>query len=566
MGASDREESNQETYRRLKWTLFLRLVVVTFLLGATIIVHLSRNPSLIAKPLLSLYLLTGISYFITLVSLLVIRWIHRILPLVYVQILWETVFVTALIYITGGIESIFSFLYLLAVISASLLDFRRGAFLAASANSILYAALLLALYFDLISPILPSETKPDFPELISNILWKDFVAIFTLAILSSYLAEKIRTTSYELEEAKDDLIQLEALNESIVHSIASGLITLSPNNRITFMNPAAGRILGCNPEDFLGRPFSSIFPQLGVENSLAEKTPRSISYETTNGEVLLLEFSINALYDSKDREIGKLIIFSDITQLKAMEKQLRIADRLAAVGKLAAGMAHEIRNPLAAISGSVQMLERETPEGRMSKNLMQIMMRETDRLNSLINDFLVYARPTPKMIKELNVNQVIREVLQVSKNRQDLPGGIEWSADLEDGIRITSDPQLIKQIFWNLLNNSIEATREGGRISISTRRVLEPGQTEDKLEVRISDEGAGIPREDIDKIFDPFFTTREKGSGLGLSIVWRIVESMRGEIKVESEQGKGTTFIVRLPYDFPAEGAENNAAAREGSG
>ncbi len=553
-GQSDQEGSSQEFYRRLKWTLFLRLMVVTFLLVATIVVHLSKNPSLLVRPLIALYFLAGISYFITLVSLLIVRWVRKLLPFVYAQILWEVIFVTALIYITGDIESIFSFLYLLAVITASILEFRRGAFFAASANFILYTSLLLGLYFGILSPLLPSANRMIIPDLMYNIFF-NFFAFFAVAGLSSYLTEKLRATGHELEEARDDLDQLEALNESIVRSIGSGLISLNPSGQITFTNTAAEQITRHKSEDILGQPFSSIFPQINLDAPETLKSPFTVTYQTPKQERILLEVSVNTLHDSRDREIGKLVIFSDITQLKAMEDQLRIADRLAAVGKLAAGIAHEIRNPLAAISGSVQMLERDLTSDPTNKHLMQIVFRETDRLNSLINDFLIYARPTPNTMKEMELGQVIKELLEVSYHRPDMPPNIKWETDLEAGIHLISDPHLIKQIFWNLINNAIEAMPSGGRIRIVTRQIKnDPQHPENLLEVRFEDTGVGIPNEYRDKIFDPFFTTRDSGSGLGLSIVWRIVEAMKGKISVESEVGRGSTFIIHIPC--PAHGAE----------
>jgi two-component system sensor histidine kinase PilS (NtrC family) len=566
MGAQfGREGSKEETYRRLKWTLFLRVVVVTFLLGATVIVHLSKSPSLLVRPLIALYLLAGISYFIILVSLLIIRWVRRLLPFVYAQILWEVIFATSLIYITGGIESIFSFLYLLAVITASILEFRRGAFFAASFNFIFYASLLLALYFRILSPLLPGESMIVLSDLIYNIFF-NFFAFFAVAGLSSYLTEKLRATGHELEETRDDLDQLEALNESIVRSIGSGLISLNPSGRITFINSAAEKITRRKAEDLLGHPFSSLFPQIIIDSPETARSHFTVTYQTPNQERLLLEVSVNALHDSRDREIGKLVIFSDITQLRAMEERLRVADRLAAVGKLAAGIAHEIRNPLAAISGSVQMLERDLTSDPTNKYLMQIVFRETDRLNSLINDFLIYARPVPNTMKEMDLNQVIKELLQVSHHRPDLPSNIEWETDLETGIRLTSDPHLIKQIFWNLINNAVEAMPSGGRIRIATRRIKKDAQdAEDLLEVRFEDTGIGIPGEYQDKIFDPFFTTRDSGSGLGLSIVWRIVEAMKGEITVESEVGRGSTFILRIPCRADFAEAEEIKPAVEGS-
>jgi len=212
---------------------------------------------------------------------------------------------------------------------------------------------------------------------------------------------------------------------------------------------------------------------------------------------------------------------------------------------LAAGMAHEIRNPLAAISGSIEVLERELSLDPVNRHLMHIVLREADRLNSLITDFLLYARPTPRSRETINLPQLVRDLLEVFSNRTDIPAGIQLETNLEEGLTLETDPKLVQQILWNLINNAAEAMPQGGRLCLSCTRLN--GEADGFLQIQVSDSGRGIPEERLGRIFEPFFTTREQGTGLGLSAVWRIVESMGGQVSVQSRVEEGTTFTIKLP-------------------
>ena len=550
-------ERELEVRRRLKWAMALRIVIVTFLLGATIFIHLGRGTPFLAASLMALYLLSAVAYLVTLISALILRFLRkRIIGFAYTQIFWEVIFVTALIYITGGQDSIFSFLYLLAIIMAAILCYRRGAFLAASASSAVYAGLLLLLYRQEIPLLLPPATAVSLPnvyDLIQAISLNLFF-FFVVAVLSSYLTEQLRATGTELKAAQDGLDKLEALNDSIVLSLRSGLITLNPSGRITSFNQAAELITGFPKAEALGRQLAKILPGVSLEQAtpLDHPTAFKLPFTQRAGRRRILEVSLGSLVGPKGTDIGKLLLFADITPVVEMEERLRVADRLAAVGRLAAGMAHEIRNPLAAISGSIEVLERELDLDPVNRHLMQIVLRETDRLNSLITDFLLYARPTPRSRETIHLSQLIRDLLQVFAKRPDIPPGIQMETDLQEGLVLDSDPKLIRQILWNLINNAAEAMPQGGRLKLSCTQPDGPGAPDGFLEIRVQDTGCGIPAEHVDRIFEPFFTTREMGTGLGLSTVWRIVESMEGQVSVNSRVGEGSTFTVRLPRQQPS--------------
>ena len=456
------EEREPEIRRRLKWAMALRIVIVTFLLGATIVIHLGRGTSFLAVSLMALYLLSAAAYLVTLVSALVLRFIRpRGIGFAYSQIFWEVIFVTALIYITGGQNSVFSFLYLLAIIMAAILCYRRGAFLAASASSVFYAG-LLGLIYERKIPLLLSlggpAIRPNFYDLIQTISFNLFF-FFVVAVLSSYLTGQLRATGSELKAAQDGLDKLEALNDSIVLSLRSGLITLSASGRITSFNPAAEQITGFSQAEALGRPIAGLLPGINLDQAAPLERPTSfkLPFQPRAGRGRILEISLGSLVGPRGTDIGKLLLFADITPVVEMEERLRVADRLAAVGRLAAGMAHEIRNPLAAISGSIEVLERELSLDPVNRHLMQIVLRETDRLNTLITDFLLYARPTSRSREAILLPQLIRDLLQVFAKRPDIPPGIRIETDLQEGLVLHTDPKLIQQILWNLINNAAEA-------------------------------------------------------------------------------------------------------------
>ncbi len=556
MMARSTSAAGDELYRRLQLSLLLRVIIVTFLLGATIIIHLTRTQSFLTLPLIALYILSAATYFITLVSALLLRWSRRLKALAYVHILWEIVFVTSLIYITTGkYESIFSFLYLLAIIIAGILLYRRGAFLAAAAGSLSYGCILAGLEQGIIQDLLGEYAAMGWNNIIYAFLI-NMSAMFVMAALSSYLTEKLRITGHELQETMRDRDALEALNDDIVHSLSSGVITLDREARITSFNEAAQKITGVNAGRALGTSLIDLFPQLEELDfsQIPGSNPlrKEVLWYNPYGNKCNLEFRITQLKGASGELLGVLVICDEVTEIRRMEEKLRQSDRLAVVGQLAAGIAHEIRTPLASISGSIQVLDSELELDRTGEKLMRIVVRETDRLNSLITDFLLYANPKPRNIEKLRLDNLVPEIVEVYKHRTDIPYGLKWKVEVEPGMQVETDPKMFEQIMWNLVNNAVEAMPEGGLLTIRVSDREEDGRAPLQgdgaaFRLEVEDTGAGIPAECKDKIFDPFFTTREKGTGLGLSMVHRIVEAMEGEIWVEDNDGGGARFVIRLP-------------------
>ena len=562
-GPKGGEELRDSLFSKIQWLMFFRAAVVTLLLGATAIVQLRESQFFQHVPPLYFYALIGFTYALTLIYALLLRHIKRLKAFAYMQILGDVFFITFLIYLTGGIASIFSWVYILSIFSAGTILYRRGGLLVASASSILYGTLLDLEYYQVILPF--GGRHPFYSGYQSGyvlyLVAINIVAFYLVAILSSYLAEQIQSKEEELKKRIIDYRQLERLYKHIVQNVVSGLITTDQEERITSFNRMAEEITGYKFEEVYQQEIETLFPgfsdwKRSFRGALAEvwSQLRFSRWETKfprkDGTQLILGFSLSALKDSSDQEIGSILIFQDLTKLREMEEDLKRADRLAAIGKMAAGIAHEIRNPLASISGSIEILRDELGNAGPNKQLMGIILREVGRLNSLIEDFLLFARPISPGKEKIHLNPLVKEILKMFANSPDFNPQIRLKTRYRDDLFIQGDPHQIRQVFWNLFINAAQAMPKGGEILVelsknSSSLPFPKGQTIG--EVSISDTGVGMEENEIGKIFDPFFTTKERGTGLGLSIVHSILESYGGKIKVQSQKGIGSVFSVYLP-------------------
>ena len=560
-----RQESTEskELLSKIKWLMLLRLLFATFLLVATVVVQARAYPSFFNTSLLSLYILTGIIYFLTLCYALFLNRIKRRALFAYVQLVFDVLFVTALIYVTGGIESIFSFMYILTIINAAIMLYRRGGLLIASVSSICYGSLLDLQYFNILHPFYTRATELAtysigyfFYTLLMNI-----AAFYVVALLSSYLAEELRRSSVKLKAKQYDLDQLELLHRNIVQSMSTGLITLNDRLKITYVNPAAELICGSGSGALEGSYIGDIFPKIVPHLSLsvggdgnidsAHRQRRiDVDFERQDGTKLHLGFAHSVLRDPGGDEMGLILIFQDLTEFRQMQEQVRRMDRLAVAGELAAGIAHEIKNPLASLSGSIQMLRDEVEFGPMQQRLMDITMREAERLNALVNEFLLFSRPEKAVDQSVDVNEVIKNTLEMMKNSPELSRPIRIEKNLTDNLWVYIDAQRLQQVIWNLVLNAVQGMKNSGRLTITTAIRTNQSGADNKhelAEISIADTGPGILPENQGKVFDPFFTTKDQGTGLGLTIVHRIVEDYGGEIFLESDGRSGTTFTLHLP-------------------
>ncbi len=553
---------SKDLLRKIKWLMLIRLLFATFLLVATAIVQAKAYPTIFNTSLPALYILAGVIYFLTLCYALLLDRVERYILFAYVQLLLDVLFITALIYVTGGIQSIFSFIFILTIINATIMLYRRGGLLIASASSICYGTLLDLQYFGIIHPfyIRTSELMTYSIGYYFYNLLMHIAAFYLVAFLSSYLAEELRRSSLRLKAKQHDLAQLELLNRNIVQSINSGLITLNSELKITYVNPAAERIAGLNHSELDGHHIRDVFPEIvsqlrPYEDRAEDAVPHrleaiDIGYKRGDGAQLHLGISQSVLRDPDGNESGLILIFQDLTELRLMQEQVRRMDRLAVAGELAAGIAHEIKNPLASLSGSIQMLRDEVEFGPVQQRLMDITLREAERLNALVNEFLLFSKPEKTVDRSVEVSKVINDTLEMLKNSPELSRPIRIHNDLTEDLWVYVDSQRLQQVIWNLVLNAVQEMGSSGSLSLKTRVHDEDGagNAQNKLaEISIADTGPGIPQDNHGKVFDPFFTTKENGTGLGLTIVHRIVENYGGKIFLQSSSGKGTTFTLHFP-------------------
>jgi two-component system sensor histidine kinase PilS (NtrC family) len=544
-----------------------RMIILTLLLMITLIFQVSENKIFFIPLTNTFYYFIGLFYLVTIVYALFLKKIKNLYRFAFSQIIIDQFFITALIYFTGGMESFFPITYIFTIIASSTILYKRGALFSASLSSFLYGLLLLLQLYQWINPLGQPSAYDASQVFYSLILY--MAAFYIVAFLSSAISEELKKKKKELIQKQVDYNQLEAFNRNIIQSLDSGLLTIDLNGNINFLNRTAEKILNGGGESLKDTSIYRLFPKISVmlekvKSKVSESSPDYQRYETLltdyDGRKLYLGFSISPLTDPEGSLIGHTLIFQDITRFKEMEEQMKRVDKMAAVGLLAAGMAHEIRNPLASLSGSVQMLNTELNLDDRQQRLMEITLREAERLNILITDFLLFAQP-PQTHKILtSIGRVLEETLDLFIHSPSFRNGIRiLRPSGKEKIQASIDPDQMKQVFWNLFINAAQSMSNGGKIEIQLGKGKTPGGTslslssplmaKEWIKISITDSGNGIALEEKEKIFEPFFTTKENGTGLGLSIVHKIIENHQGSIKVKSELGRGSTFTIFLPAD-----------------
>ena len=556
MSESTVKIQTSEITNRLQVLMLLRVIFVSVLLGTSIFIQIHEKHSFIADIQTIHYFLIGTIYLLTFIYVILLKYTRNDHILAYFQLIVDTVLVTAIIYTTGGIDSVFSFLYILTIINASIILYRRGGYVIASCSSILYGLLLDLHFYNILTPLGARGAAPvDYENFnIFYLILVNIAAFYVVAYLSSYLSEQTRRSRVELKEKQHDLVTLEILNKSIIDSITSGLIAVDADGRIILFNPAAERIFGIGADMAMGRRATEVMPFLtpywnpgtpGVLNrELSSRPFTDLTHALEDGREIHLRLSAAPLRLPRVENDGTIILFQDITETTRIEAEMKRVGDLALIGELAAGIAHEIRNPMASISGSIQMLRDGLEVDDINSKLMDIIMRETSRLNRLINDFLVFARPRTPMIKDLDLNQVIAESLQLFQNSLHRGKKIDIVKSFPEPVVIPSDPEQIRQVLWNLFLNASEAMPEGGTLFVNTTR--EPAGA--RMEVR--DTGPGFTPPALKHLFTPFFTTKDGGSGLGLATVSRVVESLGGTVTGRNHPQGGA--VVSVSFSRPA--------------
>jgi two-component system sensor histidine kinase PilS (NtrC family) len=532
----------------VRMLIAVRVVVVTTLLLAALIIQYTIREVL---PIDYLYVAAGATYALTLLYIgLAVSVPSRTLNLA-IQTGGDLFVETLLVYFTGGLDSPFSFLYLVSVITASMLLYRRGGLLAASAASILYGVLVDLMYYGVLpmpeqSMFLPTGWTGS--RLYFNMA-ANFSGFYATALLTSYLSEQLQRTSKELDANRQNLAELRALNQNVVESIPSGLITLTSFGSASFINPAGAAILRAEPMSFLGRHISELgfFTKdqwTSAREDLAKGAVvrQEVERADESGNSRSIGFAVSPLLTLDGTFSGYTLIFQDLTDVKKLEAEVRLKDRMAAVGELSAGIAHEIRNPLAAIAGSVQVLKKSQSLTPQEQRLMSIVLKESERLNKSISDFLRFVRPQERRTVAFDVAASLSETLDLLENSPELHEKHEIRREIAPpSFELAGDADQIRQVFWNLARNAVAAMPHGGVLTVRTN------VDDDAYHIVFSDSGRGMSQADLQRLFQPFRTNFPSGTGLGMAISYRIVQAHGGRIDVTSREGEGTAIVVSLP-------------------
>jgi two-component system sensor histidine kinase PilS (NtrC family) len=476
----------------------------------------------------------------------VLLWIWRDLrPQPKVQVLTDLAMATAIVYITGGIDSSFNFLFPLIIIVGSILLSRSWAFMVAALAFIFHGAMLELSYFDIIKAY--SLLRPDLRSLQATIII-NFFAYSAIAYLASRLSSKLRQADVELQDKSGELEDLQVFHENIVQSISTGLITADIEGHVRVVNPAAEKLLGKSATQLNGLPIASLF---------LDRLPEPGS-STTHGEVRALvenghhrqkTFGMTAaiLTAPHAGPAGYIYTFDDLTEIRRLEREVRLRDRLSAVGRMAAGIAHEIRNPLSSIAGSVKVLSEVAALDDEQKVLVDIVNRESKRLNNIISDFLMYTREKQYEFAHVDLATLVEETLLLLENRQapddgKVPVEVKIVRDFRIPRALTvADPSRLKQVFWNICENASRAMADGGTLTVKLTEADDHSWL-----ISFTDTGKGMSASHIEKIFEPFQSEFAGGTGLGLAIVYQIIQAHDGKITVRSAPGQGAEFVIRL--------------------
>jgi two-component system sensor histidine kinase PilS (NtrC family) len=519
----------------LAWLVKVRIIILTLLFAIELaIARLTPNPF----PLRLFIGVIALWYAVSVFYLLLLSvWEERRIQSL-LQVITDLLMVTLVVYATGGVDSSLNFFYPLVIIVACILLPRTWAYLSGALAFILYVTVLELTYFGFIPSY--SSTHPGLGAL-QAIIFVNLFGYLAVAYLAGLLAAKLRQVDVKLKHTRGVLEDLQALHENIIQSISGGLITTGLDGYITLANTAAQKWFERSERDFLGQPVGQLFldPLPTVDS---ERARGEVRFVASNGFCKTFRVTVTTLSVPGRKLIGYVYTFDDLTEIRRLERDLRIQDRLAAVGRLAAAIAHEIRNPLTSIAGSVSMLSGIADLSDEHRQLLQIVTRESERLNGIITDFLAYSRGKQYRFASVDLLPLLEDTLTLLEHRlvaENRGIRIKRGYNFKEAFAM-ADGDKIKQVFWNFCENAVRAMSSGGVLSVSLEQAGEDWQ------VNFADTGPGMSRQLVEKIFEPFQSQFEGGTGLGLAIVYQIVQAHEGKVWARSRVGEGSVFVLRL--------------------
>jgi two-component system sensor histidine kinase PilS (NtrC family) len=525
----------------LSWLIRIRVLIITFLLGIQLVIQQVegvQSLTIVRVPFIPFLAVLVFWYLLDLIYAFLLESNADDTLQAYLQMVLDATMVTLVIHFTGGLDSYFYFLYPVAILMSSIVLTRTGTYVMAGVCFVQGWLMLELPYYGLI----PSYALGylDLRSVRMKVA-TNLVAFLTVAYLSGRLAEILRKTGVELQDKAGKLEDLQALNQDIVESMRGGLVTTDLNGHVLSLNSPGSEILGLSFLSLAGKSVESVFPGIAAEGQPDLSQPRrEIVWRGPSGDIKFLGFSVAPL-SRNQVTVGYVYNFQDVTQLKRLEQEVQLKDRMAALGRMAAAIAHEIRNPLASIAGSVKLFSGMTTMSQDQQRLIGIVQKESERLNRIITDFLLYAREKTFQFAPVNVVEIVEETLTLLQNHPRIDSRYRIERRLPPvAVWASLDTDRMRQVFWNLGDNSLKAMPDGGVLTVELTTV------DNQIEIIFRDTGVGLTRQQAEKIFEPFQSDFEGGTGLGLAIAYQIVQAHRGTIRAESP-GKGCAFRIELP-------------------
>jgi two-component system sensor histidine kinase PilS (NtrC family) len=518
----------------LAWLVKVRILILTFLLAIQLAVAELTPTRLPLRLFLSTMLLW---YTVSLFYVVLLSFWHEHRLQASLQVLTDLVMISLVVHETGGWDSSLNFLYPLAIIVAGILLPRVWAHLMAALAFILYGTVLELNYYGVVHSY--CTTHPELKAL-QGIIFVNLFAYLAVAFLAGQLVAKLRQARVQLKDASGALENLQILHENIIQSVSSGLITTGLDGRITLVNNAAQKLLERTGDQLLGKSVTQLF--IDALPNGESQTHAEVRFDTKGTFRKTVRVRVAALNVPERGVLGYVYALDDLTEIRRLEREVRMQDRLAAVGRLAAAIAHEIRNPLTSIAGSVSMLSGIPEMSEEHRRLLEIVTRESQRLNGIITDFLAYSRGKKYHFDKADLVLLLEDTLTLMRHRMTAENtGITIESRFAvSEAWVIADGDRIKQVFWNIAENAVRAMRDGGTLKVGIERLG------DDWQVSFADTGTGMTPQQSEKIFEPFQSSFEGGTGLGLAVVYQIVQAHEGKVWARSKPGQGTTLVLRL--------------------